>query len=174
MFAGHFTILRWEVKDWYYTIAGRRLKLSMESHEYLRTETAVLRRHICLCCKEAEPLNPTSHVLYVQIATFQLKKTAVLCTWESSSPHQLPQGCPAPDFHQLWRLMSPCSCVMETEAMRRNQLPSFRATSTCPCISHPSRLPALAHLPILTAYVLIPHQWGCITSWQPLSIQPQL
>lgn len=28
----------------------------------------------------------------------------------------------APGFHQLWRLMSPCSRVMEPEAMRRNEL----------------------------------------------------
>lgn len=41
-------------------------------------------------------------------------------------------------------------------------------------ILHPPRLPALAHLPILTGKVLIPHQQGCISSWQPFSIQPQL
>lgn len=103
-----------------YTIAERRLKLSMESHEHFRTETAVLRGRICLCCKEAEPLDPASHDLYIWIATFQQRKPAVLCTWGSSSSHQLPQGCPAPGFHQLWGLMSPCSRVMETEAMRRN------------------------------------------------------
>lgn len=41
-------------------------------------------------------------------------------------------------------------------------------------VLHPPRLPALARSPLLTDDVLIPHQRGCITSWQPLSIQPQL
>lgn len=79
-----------------------------------------------------------------------------------SSSHQLPQGCP-----------SSSGCLMEAEAVRRSQLVSIQSLSHM-SISHPPRLPALARLLILTNNMLIPHQQGCITSWQALSNQPQL
>lgn len=142
----------------------------MESHEYFRTETAVLRGHIWLYGKEAEPLDPTSHAPYIQIATFQQRKPAVLCTWGSSSPH-LPQAF----------ISSGGWCLLAVVLWSQRQWEGTSWRHLYASISHPPSLPALAILliltskvPILTSNVPIPHQRGRVTSWQPLSIQPQL
>lgn len=83
-----------------------------------------------------------------------------------SSSHQLPQGCPS----SSGCLLATCYGGRGSEKEPAVSIQSLSHMS----ISHPPRLPALARLLILTNNMLIPHQQGCITSWQALSTQPQL
>lgn len=152
------------------SIAAGRLRLSAGSNEDLRTESAGLSGHMCLCCKEAEPFNPASRGLYrgrlpSRGNQQRLHVGAQLCPSAA-------QGCPAPGFPLLRGLRSPCSCLM---GQRQREGMSCLHPEPLLCMSCiPRRLPALARLPILTGSALVPHRLGGSTSWQPLSRQPQL